>query len=123
MNVKKYLKLSLKCLSEAKEMLKRGDYHNASEKLWGTAAHIVKAVAEKRGWKHSNHTELFKVVDRIVGETGDKDLRILFRTASALHQNFYENWMTQEFVKDSTQDIENFIKKMKGYGKLKDVRE
>lgn len=77
----------------------------------GAAAHIVKAVAEKRGWKHSNHKELFRIVDKIASEMNDEEIRDLFSIASSLHQNFYENWMPPKFVKGRLKAIKTFIEK------------
>ena len=58
MTALEYLQLSQKTLQDAEALLARGDYHQASEKLWGAAAVMVKAVAEGRGWPHDNHRAL-----------------------------------------------------------------
>ena len=44
-----YERLNGKYLREAEELLEKKDYPQASEKLWGAAAEIVKAVAAGRG--------------------------------------------------------------------------
>jgi hypothetical protein len=44
-----HLRLCEKFLSEAEEFLARGDYVQASEKGWGAATQIVKALAAKEG--------------------------------------------------------------------------
>jgi len=44
-----HLELSERYLGEAEELLARGDYVQASEKAWGAAAQIVKAVAAREG--------------------------------------------------------------------------
>jgi hypothetical protein len=44
-----HLRLCEKFLSEAEEFLRRGDYVQASEKDWGAATQIVKALAAKEG--------------------------------------------------------------------------
>ena len=48
-------------LGKSREYLADGDLHQASEKGWGAAAWIAKAVAETRGWEYGRH-EQFKVV-------------------------------------------------------------
>lgn len=58
--VEHYLKLNNKYLYEAEELIKRKDYVQASEKLWGAAAEIVKVVAAKRGIEIKSHRELYK---------------------------------------------------------------
>ena len=42
-------------LAAARACLAEGDLLQASEKGWGAAARMVKAVAETRGWRHSSH--------------------------------------------------------------------
>ena len=40
-------------MEQANEELARDDLRQASEKGWGAASQIVKAVAEERGWEHN----------------------------------------------------------------------
>ena len=44
-----YVRLSEKYLRDAEEFLAKGDYVQASKKLWGAASLMVKAVAASRG--------------------------------------------------------------------------
>ena len=92
--------------AKAHAYLREGDLLQASEKGWGAVARMVKAAAETRGWRHSSHGDLYRAVNRIAEETGDGRIRILFRSASALHQNFYEGYMPEETVADSLKDVE-----------------
>ena len=78
-------------LAQAKAELAAGDLPQASEKGWGAAAQMVKAVAEHRGWQHRHHGLLTDAVERLVGETGDEELADLFAIANSLHVNFYED--------------------------------
>ena len=93
-----YLSHSETMWQEAQSTLQEGNAIQASEKLWGAAAQAVKAVAEARGWAHNNHRELYNVIARLRQETGQSRLRELFAIANALHQNFYEWWMSLEDV-------------------------
>ena len=92
--------------AKAHAYLREGDLLQASEKGWGAVARMVKAAAETRGWRHSSHGDLYRAVNHIAEETGDGRIRILFRSASALHQNFYEGYMPEETVADSLKDVE-----------------
>jgi len=47
--VEHYLKLNNKYLDDAEELIKRKDYVQASEKLWGAAAEIVKVAVAYDG--------------------------------------------------------------------------
>src|SRR2546429_330529 len=97
---------------QAKRELAAGDSVQASEKLWGAAAQIVKGIADKRGWPHRAHRDLYVAVGRLVHETGDQELGALFTTASGLHQNFYEQLMPIELVQSGVPAIERLLQKL-----------
>ncbi len=99
--VGKHNNISREFFTKAEDALVQDDLLQASEKLWGAAAHMVKAVAEVRGWQHTGHRNLFDVVNRLAGESGDIELRPLFDIANSLHSNFYEDWMPREWIEDS----------------------
>ena len=98
MTALEYLQLSQKTLQDAEALLARGDYHQASEKFWGAAAVMVKAIADQRGWPHGSHRDLYRVINRLVEETGQGELVDLFSLAGHLHTNFYEDWLPPEHV-------------------------
>ena len=85
-----YRRQSRVFLTRALDYLALGDLHQASEKGWGAAAWMAKAVAESRGWKYTRHNEFFKVMHQARELSGDSRLRTLTDTASALHGNYYE---------------------------------
>ena len=109
MTSRTYQVASGQLLRQAREELAAGDVRQASEKGWGAAAQIVKAIAARRAWDHQGHRELFLAVDRLRTETGDPDVRRLFDVASALHVNFYEDWRTSEAVAEALDDVERFV--------------
>ena len=75
-----------------------GDVMQASEKGWGAAAHAVKAIAERRRWRHKSHRDLNRAARRIANELGRPRIRELFRRAGMLHENYYEGSLTEEEV-------------------------
>ena len=93
-------------LAHAHTYLREGDLLQASEKGWGAASRMVKAVAETRGWRNSTHGHLYDVINRLAEELGDDRVQILFRSASALHQNFYEGYMPEGTVATALNDVE-----------------
>ena len=96
-------------LEKAKQALVDGDMYQASEKGWGAASQIVKALAEERGWEHWSHWRLTGAVSRIVEETGDDEFRSLYAVASQLHTNFYEGDLSAVLVERSLEDVERFV--------------
>lgn len=109
-----YIHTSQDLLAKAEDALAQNDLLQASEKLWGAVAHMVKGVAERRGWGHGRHRELYQVVNRLAEEAGDGEIRTLFDVANALHSNFYENWMPREFVENGRQRVNELLLKLGG---------
>ena len=99
-------------LSKAHAYLADGDLLQASEKGWGATARMVKAVAETRGWRHSSHGDLYRAIDDLADELSDQRLQNLFRSASALHQNFYEGYMPEATVADALKDVEEITSRL-----------
>jgi len=111
--VELHLKLAEKFLREAEELLAKGDYVQASEKGWGVAAQMVKAVAAKENLELRSHASLWEYIDKLAEKLQDVELRRLWWTANNLHQNFYENWMTPRDVKYAIEDVKKFVEKLK----------
>jgi uncharacterized protein (UPF0332 family) len=108
-----HLKLCEKYIREAEELLAKKEYAQASEKAWGAAAQMVKAVAAREGRELRSHAALWEYVDELAERLGDVELRRLWRTANALHQNFYENWMPPREVELSVKDVKALLEKLR----------
>lgn len=98
-------------LAQAREELAKGDLPQASEKGWGAAAQILKAIAQERGWRHRSHRDLHGVINTLRRDTGDSELGSLFASAGDLHSNFYENWKDASVAADLLRDVERFVDK------------
>ena len=104
-----HLEVSRNFLVHAREQLALGDSLQASEKGWGAAAHAVKAVAERRGWRHRSHSHLFNAARRIASDTGRTEIIDLFNAANSLHQNFYEGWLDDEYITMNLDRVETLL--------------
>jgi len=111
----KYATLNHKYLKEADALIEKGDYVQASEKFWGAASTIVKSVAAKRGTNIRSHEGLYRFVDRLTEELEDPELTRLFGLASALHQNFYENWLPSEVVVKYGKAVKQLVEKLEAF--------
>ena len=99
-------------LGRARAYFDEGDLLQASEKGWGATAHLVKAAAEARGWRHNSHRDLHVTIDRLSEETGDAQLRDLFIAATALHTNFYEGLMPRRNVASGLNQVAELVEKL-----------
>lgn len=77
-------------LAKGRDCLAAGDLHQASEKGWGAAAHIAKAVALAQGWRYARHSHFHAVMNRAARLTGNSRLPFLHGRAEILHVNYYE---------------------------------
>jgi len=100
-------------MQKAYQYLEQGDLVQASEKGWGAAAEMVKAIAERRGWRHDGHGYLYRIVDSLIKETGDTQLGNLFHVAGSLHINFYEQWHQAAMVSSGIDDVQLFVDKLR----------
>jgi hypothetical protein len=107
-----YLLLNHKYLDEAKSLLEKGDYVQASEKFWGAAASKVKYIAATRGVNIKSHGALYGFVSKLGDELNDPQLTRLFAAAASLHQNFYENWLPPEVVIDYGEAVKALINRL-----------
>ncbi len=109
----KYAELSEKFLRDAEILLKNGDLSQGSEKLWGAFATTVKAVAARHGKEIKTHGGISHYLSTISRELKDESLLNAGLTANALHQNFYEDSLTIEYVKKGSKTIRLFVCRIK----------
>ena len=89
--------------------LEAGDLRQASEKLWGAAAQVLKSFAEKHDLEHDSHSHAYKVIREAVRESRNPDVGEWFKHAEALHGNFCENWMIESEIRASAADVRKLI--------------
>ena len=87
--VEDYRQQSRYFLEKSREYLAEDDLHQASEKGWGAAAWMAKAVAERQGWQYQKHDEFFDVMYRAERAIGERDIATLTAVANTLHGYFY----------------------------------
>ena len=113
MTAQQYQQASEHFLAQARQELAAGDLPQASEKGWGAATQMLKAIAEQRGWEHNRYRHYHQAATRLRAETGDGDIRRFFNSASELHENFYENDMDAAIVAESLDDVEALLNKLR----------
>ena len=74
MTTQQYHVASRRLLAQARSELAAGDLRQSSEKGWGAAAQMVKAIAQQRGWRHGGHELLYDAVSILAREAGDDDI-------------------------------------------------
>ena len=92
MGVDGHAQMSRRFLEHAAIQLELGDRIQAAEKIWGAAAHALKAIGEQRGWLHDGHANLFDIGEHL-GREFDKEDEFsgYLSQAEYMHKNFYQN--------------------------------
>ena len=96
---------SERMLEHAAEMIAQGDRVQASEKIWGAAAHRLKQVAAEREWPNVSNADGFSIARYLARESGNRDIRRLFAIASDTHQNHYEDRLMIDDLAERLEDI------------------
>ena len=114
-DTQEYVVASYELIGKAQVYLRDGDLRQASEKGWGAAAQIAKAVAENwrdSGVTHGRHQDLRALVAGLATAEQEPDLDMLFHSAQDLHENFYENNLPQYIVDLDLRQVDGFIAKI-----------
>lgn len=109
----RYLELNGKYLKEADELLAKGDYVQASEKLWGAAAEMIKAIAAKRGLGLGTHRSIGVFLAKLDTKLPEWRLPDGYAHANNLHVNFYEDHLPPDLMLKSAAAVKKFIDKLR----------
>ena len=114
-DTRKYAAASFELADKAGDYFRAGDFRQASEKGWGAAAQMIKAVAEN--WKdddvvHGRHQDLRTLVAGLATADQEPELEFMFQSAQSLHENFYENNLPQYIVDLHLRQVNGFISKI-----------
>ena len=87
--VEDYRQQAYAFLTRAQEYLAVDDLHQASEKGWGAAAWMAKAVAVTQGWEYRQHAQFGVVIYNAGLMLDNTRLTLLGDVAEGLHRNYY----------------------------------
>ena len=96
MLTQEHAQTALDFLEKADSYFEEGDQIQASEKLWGAAAHAILAVSIERGWPHTSHPAMKRAAERLSEEHSDPLIAAYFGVAEKYHIDFYHLAMTEE---------------------------
>ena len=92
-------------LDASDEEFAKRDFLQASEKLWGAAAHATMALAQKQGKPTGSHRKLRRLIQDMARTTAGPDLRAGFAAAEKVHANFYHDFIDYEDEWEFTRDV------------------
>ena len=100
---------SRRLLDHAATMIEQGDRLQASEKIWGAAAHRLKEIAVERKWPYDTHADGTVIARHIARQTDNQYIAPLFSVAVETHQNFYEDRMSLEELTERLGEIRTLL--------------
>ncbi len=111
-NAREHVQTARAFLEASDREFEAGDELQASEKLWGAAAHALRAVMRTEGQSSGTHRNLRIEAERLATERGDPAIRIGFLTAEQFHANFYHGFMEDFQIDDGRQAVREFVERL-----------
>lgn len=112
MNAVEHRDTAQEFLAVSAEEFAEGKTMQASEKLWGAAAHAVMSIAQQRGWRYGKHHHLADCVNRLYEETGDAEIRAGFGIARQFHANFYHDFLEDYEIEMFRPPVAAFVNRL-----------
>lgn len=93
--VKDRVQISRRLIQQASDELERGDRLQATEKVWGALAQMLKAHGQHRGWLNmGSHRTVGYIARQLTDEYDDRRILTAYVAADNGHRNFYDNEMS-----------------------------
>ena len=106
----KHMEISRRFILHAEEEMDKGDLLQVSEKAWGATAHSLKAIASRRGWRHSGHRDYYTIIDNLSEEVErPEEFLALFDVADSLHANVYNDFKTKRQVRTGLGNVKKLL--------------
>ena len=98
-------------LAHAKERAAARDRLQASEKIWGAAAHALIDFARKRGWPLATHADFLDIARHIQrsARREDKAITRLYAVMEGHHRNFYSDTRSMSDIREGIAEAEEFL--------------
>ena len=106
-----HVEMAKNSLARSKEYLDEGDLHQASEKGWGAASHMAKAVAAVNNWPYEHHNQFDCVIVHARQRYRLPKLRGYGKAAHILHQNYYQHpsLLNPDTIREDIDDVERML--------------
>ena len=95
------VQISRRLIQQAREELERGDRLQATEKVWGALAQMLKAHGQQRGWLNlGGHRTVGRIAQQLGAEYAEFAVLNAYIAADNGHRNFYDNEMSPPEIED-----------------------
>ena len=95
------VQISRRLIQQAGDELQRGDRLQATEKVWGSLAQMLKAHGQQRGWLNlGSHRTVGRIAQQLGAEYAEFAVLNAYIAADNGHRNFYDNEMSPPEIED-----------------------
>lgn len=95
------VQISRRLAQQAPAELERGDRLQATEKIWGALAQMLKAHGQHRGWMNlGGHRTVGHIARQLAAEYNDLEIVDAYVASDNGHRNFYDNEMSPPEIAD-----------------------
>lgn len=95
------VQISLRLIQQARVELESGDRLQATEKVWGALAQMLKAHGQQRGWMNlGSHRTVGRIAQQLGAEYPEIGVLNAYIAADNGHRNFYDNEMSPPEIED-----------------------
>jgi hypothetical protein len=95
------VQISRRLIQQARQELERGDRLQATEKVWGALAQMLKAHGQQRGWLNlGSHRTVGRIAQQLGAEYAELAVLNAYIAADNGHRNFYDNEMSPPEIED-----------------------
>ncbi len=95
------VQISRRLIQQARGELDRSDRLQATEKVWGALAQMLKAHGQQRGWMNlAGHRTVGHIARQMAAEYDDLRIMNAYVAADNGHRNFYDNEMSPPEITD-----------------------
>ena len=95
------VQISRRLIQQARTELESGDRLQATEKVWGALAQMLKAHGQQRGWMNlGSHRTVSHIAQHLDAEYPEIPVSRAYVAADNGHRNFYDNEMSPPEIED-----------------------
>lgn len=109
------VQISRRLIRQAREELAQGDRLQATEKVWGALAQMMKAHGQQRGWLNlGSHRTVGHIARQLAAEYDDRRIIDAYVAADNGHRNFYDNEMSPPEIAEIIVVVANVLPQLEG---------
>ena len=114
-SVEDRVQISRRLIQQAREELAVGERLQATEKVWGALAQMMKAHGQQRGWLNlGSHRTVGHIARQLAAEYDSRAILDAYVAADNGHRNFYDNEMSPPEITEIIAVVADVLPQLEG---------